>query len=49
MVTLARCGVDCFTMAPDVAERLFEDELTQEAVRTFEAAVMATAEAATPE
>jgi TalC/MipB family fructose-6-phosphate aldolase len=36
MVELARRGVDCFTMAPAVAEELFADKLTAEAVRTFE-------------
>jgi TalC/MipB family fructose-6-phosphate aldolase len=43
MVTLARHGVDCFTMAPAVAEQFFADELTADAVRTFEEAVAATA------
>jgi TalC/MipB family fructose-6-phosphate aldolase len=42
MVALARHGVDCFTMAPAVAEQFFADELTAEAVRTFEEAVAAT-------
>lgn len=37
MVELARRGVDAFTMAPPVAERLFADPLTDEAVRMFEA------------
>lgn len=41
MVALARVGVDCFTMAPAVAEELFTDELTAEAVRTFEDVVAA--------
>ena len=39
MVTLARRGVDCFTMAPAIAERFFADELTAEAVTMFEDAV----------
>jgi transaldolase len=39
MVALARHGVDCFTMAPAVAEEFFADELTAEADRTFERAV----------
>jgi transaldolase len=43
MVNLARHGVDCFTMAPTVAEQFFADELTAEAVRTFGDAVAATA------
>jgi TalC/MipB family fructose-6-phosphate aldolase len=42
MVALARHGVDCFTMAPAVAEDFFTDELTAEADRTFEKAVAAT-------
>ena len=42
MVALARHGVDCFTMAPAVAEDFFADELTAEADRTFENAVAAT-------
>jgi transaldolase len=42
MVALARHGVDCFTMAPAVAEDFFADELTAEADRTFEKAVAAT-------
>ncbi|MFJ8023555.1 transaldolase family protein [Streptomyces sp. NPDC096311] len=42
MVTLARQGVDCFTMAPIVAEQLFTDELTAEAAATFEDAVRET-------
>ena len=42
MVALARRGVDCFTMAPAVAEDFFADELTAEADRTFEKAVAAT-------
>lgn len=53
VVSLARCGVDCFTMAPAIAEQLFTDELTEGAVRTFEAAVISTsaapASAVTPE
>ena len=39
MVTLARQGVDCFTMAPGIAEQFFTDELTAEAAATFEEAV----------
>ena len=42
MVDLARRGIDCFTMAPPIAEEFFADELTAEAVRTFEDAVAAT-------
>jgi len=42
MVALARHGVDCFTMAPAVAEDFFADELTAEADRTFENAVAVT-------
>jgi transaldolase len=41
MVALARHGVDCFTMAPAVAEQLFTDELTARAVSDFEDAVVA--------
>jgi TalC/MipB family fructose-6-phosphate aldolase len=36
MVRLARHGVDCFTMAPEVADAFFADELTAAAVRMFE-------------
>jgi transaldolase len=43
MVALARHGVDCFTMGPAVAEQFFADELTADAVRTFEQAVLETA------
>jgi TalC/MipB family fructose-6-phosphate aldolase len=43
MVTLARQGVDCFTMAPGIAEQFFTDELTADAVRTFEDAASPTA------
>lgn len=39
MVGLARRGVDCFTMAPAIAEQFFADELTAEAVTMFEDAV----------
>lgn len=39
MVTLARQGVDCFTMAPAIAEQFFTDELTADAAATFEEAV----------
>jgi len=43
MVTLARIGIQHFTMAPTVADQFFTDELTAAAVRTFEDAVAATA------
>jgi hypothetical protein len=33
--------VDCFTLAPSVAGEFFTDELTAEAVTTFEDAVSA--------
>jgi TalC/MipB family fructose-6-phosphate aldolase len=39
MVRLARHGVACFTVAPAIAEQFFADELTAEAVTTFEEAV----------
>ena len=42
MVTLARHGIDCFTMAPAVAEQFFADELTAQAVATFEDAARET-------
>ncbi len=42
MVSLARRGVDCFTMGPAIADQLFADELTAAAVETFEQAVRAT-------
>jgi len=42
MVALARHGVDCFTMAPAVAEQFFTDPTTAEAARTFEDAVRQT-------
>lgn len=42
MVTLARQGVDCFTMGPWVAEQFFADELTAEAAAAFEEAVRET-------
>jgi hypothetical protein len=42
MVTLARHGVGCFTMAPAVAEQFFADELTAEAVAAFEDAARET-------
>jgi TalC/MipB family fructose-6-phosphate aldolase len=42
MVTLARHGVDCFTMAPHIAEQFFTDPTTAEAARTFEDAVQET-------
>jgi TalC/MipB family fructose-6-phosphate aldolase len=44
MVALARHGVDCFTMAPAVAEQFFTDPTTAEAARTFEDAVRDTSE-----
>ena len=42
MVALARHGVECFTMAPAVAEQFFTDPTTAEAARTFEDAVRET-------
>jgi transaldolase len=42
VVTLARRGVDCFTLGPEVAEALFADELTTVAAAAFEDAVRAT-------
>ena len=36
MVALARRGVECFTFAPAVAHEFFADELTADAVRTFD-------------
>jgi len=42
MVALARHGVDCFTMAPAVAEQFFTDPTTAEAARTFEDAIRET-------
>jgi TalC/MipB family fructose-6-phosphate aldolase len=39
MVTLARRGVDCFTMGPEVAEEFFAEHLTASAVQDFEDAV----------
>jgi transaldolase len=42
IVTLARHGVEHFTMAPPVAEQLFADELTEDAARTFDQAVLET-------
>jgi transaldolase len=42
MATLARRGLACFTMAPSVAEEFFTDELTAEAERAFEKAVLDT-------
>ena len=42
MVALARHGVDCFTMAPVVAEQFFTDPTTAEAARTFEDAIRET-------
>ena len=42
MVTLARHGIDCFTMAPAVAEQFFTDPTTAEAARVFEEAIRET-------
>ena len=42
VVELARRGVDHFTLAPDVAEQLFAEELTARAVQMFEDAVRET-------
>ena len=42
MVALARHGVDCFTMAPAVAEQFFTDPTTAEAARGFEEAIRET-------
>ena len=42
MVALARHGVDCFTMAPAVAEQFFTDPTTAEAARVFEEAIRET-------
>jgi TalC/MipB family fructose-6-phosphate aldolase len=39
MVTLARRGVDCFTMGPEVAEGFFAEQLTATAEQSFEDAV----------
>jgi TalC/MipB family fructose-6-phosphate aldolase len=39
MVTLARRGVDCFTMGPELAEGFFTEHLTATAVQDFEDAV----------
>jgi TalC/MipB family fructose-6-phosphate aldolase len=39
MVHLARRGVECFTMAPAVADQLFADALTAQAAEIFEEAV----------
>ncbi len=41
IVELARHGVDCFTMNPDLAEQLFSDPLTAAADHTFDVAVAA--------
>ena len=40
IVALAHHGVKHFTMGPAVADQFFADELTADAVRTFEAAVL---------
>jgi len=42
IVSLARHGIQHFTMAPSVADQLFADELTADAVRIFEEAVLVT-------
>jgi TalC/MipB family fructose-6-phosphate aldolase len=44
MVTLARRGIDCFTMSPAVAESFFLEHLTATAGVAFEEAVRATSE-----
>ena len=41
MVTLARRGVECFTMAAPIAEAFFDDELTAEAVAAFDDVIAA--------
>ncbi|MCR9109435.1 MAG: hypothetical protein NXH94_11090 [Rhodobacteraceae bacterium] len=38
MVALAMRGLDCFTLAPDVARSLLSDPMTEEAAAAFEAA-----------
>ena len=43
LVALARRGVDCFTLGPELAGRLFAEPLTAAADEAFEAAVQATA------
>jgi TalC/MipB family fructose-6-phosphate aldolase len=45
MVTLARLGVQCFTMAASVAEALFDETLTDSAVAAFDAVIAAGARA----
>jgi transaldolase len=42
IVSLARHGIQHFTIAPTVADQLFANELTADAVRIFEEAVLAT-------
>jgi TalC/MipB family fructose-6-phosphate aldolase len=42
IVSLARRGIQHFTMAPAVADQLFADELTADAARIFEEAVLVT-------
>jgi transaldolase len=42
IVSLARRGIQHFTMAPSVADQLFADELTADAARIFEEAVLVT-------
>jgi len=41
MVTLARRGVDCFTMGVPVAEAFFDDELTAGAITAFDEVIAA--------
>jgi TalC/MipB family fructose-6-phosphate aldolase len=48
MVTLAQQGVDCFTMAPAVADQFFADPITAAAADTFEEAVRSTGTAVLP-
>jgi len=48
MVSLARHGVDCFTMAPAVAHHFFTDPTTAAAAETFEEAVRQTAREVLP-
>lgn len=42
IVALAAQGIDRFTVTPSIAEEFFTDELTADAVETFESAVTAT-------
>jgi transaldolase len=43
MVSLARRGVECFTMAPPVAEGFFDEELTASAITAFDDVILASA------